>query len=330
MLQINGKTFMNLQEAVQWLLDNNALPFQSSANYVANTEIGLGTIVNPSPAKVRIGSLIFFADSKVSTVTGLTENGFIVSDQYNDLVDDVVYVSNVALNASGHLIVTLSNGTDIDAGLVKQISSFSINGSQHLIANYNDGSSSDLGAIFNGNIVISGDLTISGQVQGNITATGYIKQKTANQTVSATITFNAGYSTENIETGTGYCVAEEINGVLYLIANLKFKNNSGVSKNIQSIGSDHAVQIDYDLPQSIGEHIYDYDGNALQDSPQYSRITVDEVKGFVSLTNVEQVPVLLLKGNGTYRVYFDGQMPNLTLSAGETAFCSIRCALTLI
>ena len=158
MLQINGKTFMNLQEAVQWLLDNNALPFQSSANYVANTEIGLGTIVNPSPAKVRIGSLIFFADSKVSTVIGLTENGFIVSDQYNDLVDDIVYVSNVQLNASGHLIVTLSNGTNIDAGLIKQVSNFSINASQHLIANYNDGTSTDLGAIFQGNVNISGTL----------------------------------------------------------------------------------------------------------------------------------------------------------------------------
>ena len=169
MLKINGKTFMNLQEAVQWLLDNNALPFQSSANYVANTEIGMGTIVNPSPAKVRIGSLIFFADSKVSTVIGLTENGFICSDQYNDLVDDVVYVSNVALDASGHLIVTLSNGDTIDAGLIKQVTGFSINGSQHLIASYNDGTSTDLGAIFNGNVNISGSLnaiTITGDKIG--------------------------------------------------------------------------------------------------------------------------------------------------------------------
>ena len=159
MLQINGKTFMNLQEAVQWLLDNNCIPFQCTANYQANTEIGLGTIVNPTPAKVRIGSLIFFADSKVSTVIGLTENGFICSDEYNDLVDDVVYVSNVQLNASGHLIVTLSNGTDIDAGLIKQVTDFSINASQHLIVSYNNGTSTDLGAIFSGDINISGTFT---------------------------------------------------------------------------------------------------------------------------------------------------------------------------
>ena len=158
MLNIGNKTFMNLQEAVGWLLENNALPFQCTANYVANTEIAMSTLVNPSPAKVRVGSLIFFADSKVSTVIGVTSNSFIVSDQYNDLVDDVVYVSNVAINASGHLIVTLSNGDDIDAGQIKMVSSFSIDASQHLIVNYNDGTTTDLGAIFTGNVNISGTL----------------------------------------------------------------------------------------------------------------------------------------------------------------------------
>lgn len=164
MLKIEGKTFMNIQEAVQWLLENNALPFQCTANYAPNTEIGLGTIVNPSPAKVRIGSLIFFADSKVSTVTGITENGFIVSDQYNNLVDDVAYVTNVAINASGHLITTMSDGQTIDAGLIKQVASFSIDASQHLIVTYNDGTTADLGAIFSGNVTISGTLTVAGLV----------------------------------------------------------------------------------------------------------------------------------------------------------------------
>ena len=162
----SGKTLMNLQEAVQWLLDNNPLPFQCTANYAAGTEIGLGTIVNPTPAKVRVGSLIFFADSKVSTVIAITSNSFICSDEYNDLVDDVVYVSNVALNASGHLIVTLSNGDTIDAGLIKQVTGLSIDASQHLIVSFNDGTSMDLGAIFNGNITISGNLTVSGSING--------------------------------------------------------------------------------------------------------------------------------------------------------------------
>ena len=196
MLIINGKTFMNLQEAVQWLLDNNALPFQSSANYVANTEIGMGTIVNPSPAKVRIGSLIFFADSKVSTVIGLTENGFIVSDQYNDLVDDIVYVSNVAINASGHLICTLSNGDTIDAGLIKQVNNFSINASQHLIANYNDGTNTDLGAIFTGNVNISGTLNAT-----TITGDSIIENMSAAYQASLSSAIPAGWTIENVYTG---------------------------------------------------------------------------------------------------------------------------------
>ncbi len=177
MLKIEGKTFMNIQEAVQWLLDNNALPFQSSANYQANTEIGLGTIVNPSPAKVRIGSLIFFADSKVSTVVGITENGFICSDQYNNLVDDIAYVSNVSIDGSGHLITTLSNGQTIDAGIIKQVSSFSIDASQHLIVNYNDGTTTDLGAIFTGNINIAGNLTADSIIE-NMSGYSFVKSWT--------------------------------------------------------------------------------------------------------------------------------------------------------
>lgn len=162
MLKIDGKTFMNLQEAVQWLLDNNALPFQSSANYVANTEIGFGTIANPSPAKVRIGSLILFADSKVATVIGLTDSGFMVGTQNVDIKNALAYISSIGLNASGYIITTLSDGTSINAGQVKQVSYFSIDASQHLIAHYNDGTSTDLGAIFSGNVTISGDLAVTG------------------------------------------------------------------------------------------------------------------------------------------------------------------------
>ena len=148
----------------------------------------MSTLVNPSPAKVRVGSLIFFADSKVSTVIGVTSNSFIVSDQYNDLVDDVVYVSNVALDASGHLIVTLSNGDNIDAGLIKQVTGFSINGSQHLIVSYNDGTSTDLGAIFNGNITISGNLTVSGGISGNaVTGNSIIETMTGYSFTKKTI-----------------------------------------------------------------------------------------------------------------------------------------------
>lgn len=194
MLKIGDKTFLNIQEAVGWLMDNNPIPFQCTAPYAANTEIGLGTIVNPSPAKVRIGSIIFFSDSKVSTVTGITQNGFIVSDEYNDLVDDIVYIKNVAINASGHLMVTLSNGKQIDAGQIKQIESFSIDGASHLIAFYNDGTSQDLGAIFNGNVSIAGSLNVSGDISGQSIVERMVGYSYSMPSVIAEATTNITYA----------------------------------------------------------------------------------------------------------------------------------------
>lgn len=232
----NGKICFNEQEAIQWLLDNYPIPFQCSADYVADTEIGLGTVINPTPAKVKIGSIIFFADSKVSTVVGLTANGFICSDQYNDLVDDIVYVSNVQLNASGHLIVTLSNATTIDAGLVKQVSSFSINASQHLIVSYNDGTTTDLGAIFTGNVNIAGNLTADSIIEN---MTGY--------------TFTPQTST-NITLAIDYAgVVKNGNKITFVIAGKATKT-----------GSADTISLGYfSIPNSIMNKLYPMVGNVL-------------------------------------------------------------------
>ena len=240
----SGKNLMNLQEAVQWLLDNNALPFQCTANYVGGAEIGLGTIVNPTPAKVRVGSLIFFADSKVSTVIGITSNSFICSFEYNDLVDDVVYVANVALNASGHLIVTLSNGEDIDAGLIKQVTGFSINGSQHLIISYNDGTSTDLGAIFTGNINIAGNFTADSIIEN---MSGY--------------SYNKGSETTNITREIVYAGAvKNGNKVTFVVA-------MNVTKTA-TITDPTGIQIGYfNIPSAVGTKLYptDIGGNNFLD-----------------------------------------------------------------
>ena len=158
-VNIGNKIFMNLQEAVGWLLANNALPFQCNVPYVADTEIAKTAIINPSPAEIKIGSLVLFADSKVGTVSGLTTYGFMVGSEYTDIQSALAYIANVNVNASGNLITTLSDGTVIDAGKIKAISNFSINASQHLIANYNNGTTQDLGAIFTGNVNIAGNFT---------------------------------------------------------------------------------------------------------------------------------------------------------------------------
>lgn len=314
MLKIDGKTFMNIQEAVQWLLDNNALPFQSSANYIANTEIGMGTIVNPSPAKVRIGSLIFFADSKVSTVVGLTENGFIVSDQYNNLVDDIAYVTNVAINASGHLITTLSDGQTIDAGLIKQVANFSIDASQHLIVTYNDGTTTDLGAIFSGNISITGD----------IIATGSVRQNTANFSANVVILVPGGVTVTNI-----YSRVEEINGVIYVVFNFAVSNNTGATVTLYSAGD-----IYVNVPASIGQNIYDLSGHSVSiaDASECTIMTfkghyINSLSGNISgdlncrLMNADspnQMRILLAISGG------------LAIADGETKYFTARSFLTLI
>lgn len=222
----NGKICMNEQEAIQWLLDNYPIPFQCSANYAPNTEIGLGTIVNPTPSKVKVGSIIFFADSKVSTVIAVNETSFKCSEQYNDLVDDVVYVSNVQLNASGHLIVTLSNGTDIDAGLIKEISYFSINASQHLVATYNDGTTTDLGEIFNGPVSFNGAVSITG---GPLTVNNQLFGQTADFTGSITTTGNLSVS-QNATVGGALAVTGKITGgeIVENMAGYAWTNDSGI------------------------------------------------------------------------------------------------------
>lgn len=82
----------------------------------------------------------------------------------NDLVLQQGESVNGAYIQNGHLYLTLTNGTNLDAGNVKPVSNFSIDASQHLIVNYADGTSQDLGAIFQGNVNITGNLSVSGSI----------------------------------------------------------------------------------------------------------------------------------------------------------------------
>lgn len=180
-ITINGRVYMNLQEAVAWLLNNNALPFQCKVNFVADTEISKTDIINPAPAELKIGSLVLFADGFVGTVNAVTTNGFKVGSEATDLSAGVPHITGMEVNASGHLIITMSEGDPIDAGLIKQLSSMSIDASQHLIANYNDGTSTDLGAIFQGNINIAGNLTADSIIEN---MSGYSASITAKENLT--------------------------------------------------------------------------------------------------------------------------------------------------
>lgn len=296
MLKIEGKTFMNIQEAVQWLLDNNALPYQCTANYAPLTEIGLGTIVNPSPAKVRIGSLIFFADSKVSTVVGITETGFICSDKYNNLVDDIAYVTNVAINGSGHLITTLSDGQTIDAGIIKQVSSFSINASQHLIATYNDGTTSDLGAIFNGNVNIAGNLTADSIIEN---MSGY----------SAVLVSNTGLTISPVYVG----VCKNGNKLTFVFAGNITVDDADYEK--------YVYLCQFNIPSSVADKLYSTNISGLNVLDCRKLLVFDSADNFQN--PLEKSGYWQKGGNTTYpRAY----LPDLTV--GHTYY--IRYELTLL
>lgn len=88
----------------------------------------------------------------------------------NDLVLQQGESVNGAYIQNGHLYLTLTNGTNLDAGNVKPVSNFSIDANQHLIVNYADGTSQDLGPIFNGNVNIGGNLTANSIIEN---MTGY-------------------------------------------------------------------------------------------------------------------------------------------------------------
>lgn len=325
MLSINGKKFMNISEAVQWLLDNNALPFQSKANYVANTVIAKTTIVNPSPAEIKVGSLVLFADSKVGTVSGLTDAGFMVGQEYTDIGDQLNQITDIDLDASQHLIITLENGDTIDAGLVKQLSGFTIDASQHLIANYNDGTSTDLGAIFTGNVTISGSLTAN-----------TLEQTNANW-VSPNIELNpsgdvasAGVDVTNI-----YNRFEVINNVLFIIVNISFHNPSASPVTISgNVRADKAIS---GVPANIGSKIIDFEGKSIAEVATTEHCLIAGTKAFTSrglqYSHVEDSDWNVFLTNRTTAnlcQLFIQKSTALTINAGATVYVSARLPLTLL
>ena len=133
-----------------------ALKNASATNFVVNKK-----------GNATLSFSITFADGTT------LESGDIVLQQ-GESVDD-------ARIASGILQLHLTNGTWLTAGNIKPVSNFEINASQHLIVNYQDGTSQDLGAIFNGNITISGNFAVTGDA--NVVGTMDAGKVTGNEIV---------------------------------------------------------------------------------------------------------------------------------------------------
>ena len=139
------------------------------------------------------------------------ETGPIVLQQGESVVSAAI--------VGGHLKLTLSNGDVLDAGDLGGVSSFSIDASQHLIVHYQNGTTQDLGAIFEGNITISGILNVTGNITSNANVGGVTLSATGNASVGGVLnvahditayeTISGGYITggEIVERMTGYSFA---------------------------------------------------------------------------------------------------------------------------
>lgn len=180
---------------IKFLQENNYISvFYSQENYNVQTQSYQKEKVNLNGFTLHIGDCIVFSNGYYAFVETIGANNFTIGNVLYFQGQQGVSVVSATIS-SGHLILTLSDGENIDAGNLKGISSFSINDSQHLIVNYQDGTSQDLGAIFNGDITISGNLTVTETIDGS--------KVTGNEIVEKMTGYSGGFGSKAGLTITG-------------------------------------------------------------------------------------------------------------------------------
>ena len=177
---------------------------------------------------------------------------------------------------SGHLILTLSNGDELDAGDVKPVNSFLINDSQHLIVNFDDGTNQDLGAIFTGNV----------NIDGNFTANSIIENMNGYSIEAPTI--NTGRTTTPI-----YCGICKNGNKLTCVFFFKF------SKSIASPGGN--VIFNVIIPSEVGAKLYPFSLGGFSNLLDYK-----EVLFFKNANSTEKIFARMEKVSNTrFTVGFD-------------------------
>lgn len=214
---------------------------------------------------------------------------------------------------NGHLYLTLTNGTNLDAGNVKPVSSFAINASGHLIVNYGDGTSQDLGSL--------GDFSNVDFVAKTLT------QNEAN--FSRVLEVSGLPSWARFE--QIYSVLKVINGVLHVIIQFSVENLTNEAKTPYLLANFYA----FNIPQSIGSKIYDYLGQTLDQTIATetticvepctalpaTNMATNTKNAFFVLGNAQGANALLMRVQSGQGIPFE---PN------EKLYFSARIALTLI
>lgn len=145
---------------LEFLKENNYISvFYSSENYNPNTRNYQIGNVNTLNYELRLGDCIVFSNGYYAFVETLGEETFTIGNILYFQGEQGVSVVSATINSSGSLVLTLSNGTTVNAGNTGAVKDFIIDTNQHLIVRYLNGTSNDLGAIFNGDIILDGTLT---------------------------------------------------------------------------------------------------------------------------------------------------------------------------
>lgn len=177
---------------------------------------------------------------------------------------------------NGHLILTLTNGDELDTGDLGGVTSFSIDASQHLIVHYQNGTTQDLGAIFAGNVNIAGILTAASVKTPVLTADE--DEISAQKPVVEVMTgygFIGQASSENTEIEYVYAGAVKNGNKLTLVVAL-YLTKIGATEEI-SVGRFLVPSGVYDAlyPVRIGNYDYLVYGKATGAQPNYERVNVD-------------------------------------------------------
>lgn len=224
---------------IKFLQENNYISiFYSQENYNIQTGNYQKEKVNLNGFTLHIGDCIVFSNGYYAFVETIGVNTFTIGNVLYFQGQQGVSVIGATIS-SGHLILTLSDGENIDAGNLKGVSNFSINSSQHLIVNYQDGTNQDLGAIFNGNV----------NIDGNFTANSIIENM-------------EGYSfttseKENLTKEILYAGVVKNGNKLTLCVYAKLKRTGTVEENNISLGQ-------FGIPYLIGTRLYPAVNNWLE------------------------------------------------------------------
>lgn len=214
---------------------------------------------------------------------------------------------------NGHLILTLTNGDELDAGSVGAVSGFSIDASQHLIVTYQDGTSFDLGAIFNGNVNIAGTLAVSTSI-----STPKITSSAASIEAEKPI-IEAMPSTYDIipRTATNVTLTIDYGGIVKNGNKLTIAIVGSVTRTGVVTGNSFNVAT-IKMPTTIGALIEPLRNNWVEMKNLY--LANDYASGV-------NIPVLLIKAdNGTFdlRIY-----SSQTMTEGTTYYFRYECTFLL-